>query len=227
MGLRTRFILLLMLASTSACANARDLLTLDIMVDNKIQSESRMSESIARNQELCTICEEFTSQATYYFGENETQTEIINTLHHACSRLHSFEKQCVLLVDYYAPLFFMEIATIHPEQFCGKVNLCEKTVLTPLPKRDDACTICHHAVVEILTKLKDPDTQFEILEMLLKVCNKVENFVQQCKRLVFQYSPLIMVNLEKFLETTDVCTLIHACKASQEVVARSELLAVA
>ncbi|XP_038988916.1 prosaposin-like isoform X1 [Phoenix dactylifera] len=226
MGLRMRFMLLLMLAS-SACTNARDLLTLDIMVDYKIQSENRMSESVARNQELCTLCEEFTSQAIYHLGENKTQAEIINTLHQACSRLHSFEKQCVLLVDYYAPLFFIEIATIHPEQFCEKVNFCKKTILIPLPKRDDACTICHHAVVEILTKLKDPDMQLEIIEMLLKVCNKVENFVQQCKRLVFEYGPLIMVNLEKFLETTDVCALIHACKASQEVVVSSELLAVA
>ncbi|XP_038988918.1 proactivator polypeptide-like 1 isoform X2 [Phoenix dactylifera] len=206
MGLRMRFMLLLMLAS-SACTNARDLLTLDIMVDYKIQSENRMSESVARNQELCTLCEEFTSQAIYHLGENKTQAEIINTLHQACSRLHSFEKQCVLLVDYYAPLFFIEIATIHPEQFCEKVNFCKKTILIPLPKRDDACTICHHAVVEILTKLKDPD--------------------MQCKRLVFEYGPLIMVNLEKFLETTDVCALIHACKASQEVVVSSELLAVA
>ncbi|KAG1338977.1 proactivator polypeptide-like 1 [Cocos nucifera] len=195
--------------------------------DNRIQSESRMSESIARNEELCTLCEEFTSQAIYYIGENETQVEIINTLHQACSQLHSLEKQCALLVDYYAPLFFMEVATIRPEQFCEKVNLCEKTVSVPLPKHDDACTICHHVVEEILTKLEDPDTQLEIIARLLKACNKVENFVQQCKRLVFQYGPLIMANLVKFLETTDVCTSIHACKASQEVVGRSEFLAIA
>lgn len=62
-------------------------------VDYRIQSKSRMSESFARNQELCMLCEEFISQAIYYLGENETQTEIINSLHQACSRLHSFEKQ--------------------------------------------------------------------------------------------------------------------------------------
>ncbi|XP_073113433.1 uncharacterized protein [Elaeis guineensis] len=228
MWLRMRF-MLLMLVISCTCANARNLITLDIMVmpgDYRIQSESRMSESIARNEEMCTLCEEYTSQAMYYLGENETQVEIINTLHQACSRLHSFVKQCVLLVDYYAPLFFMEVATIRPEQFCEKVNLCEKTVLVPLPKHDDACTICHHVIQEILTKLEDPDTQLEIIEMLLKACNRVENFVQQCKRLVFQYGPLIMANLVKFLETTDVCTSIHACRASQEVVVRSEFLAV-
>lgn len=230
MGLRMRFMLLLVLANSCACAYARDLLTSDIIdmpADHKIQSENRMSESSARNEELCTLCEEYASQALYYLGENETQTEILNNLHQACSRLHSFEKQCVLLVDYYAPLFFMEIATISPEQFCEKVNLCEKKVLVHRPKHDDPCTICHHVVVEILTKLKDPDAQLEIIEMLLKACNKVENFVQQCKRLVFQYGPLIMANLEKFLEATDICSTIHACKASQEVVVSSEFLAVA
>lgn len=65
-------------------------------MDYSIQSESRMSESITGYEGLCTLCEEYTSQAVYYLGENETQVEIISTLHQACSQLHSFEKQVSL-----------------------------------------------------------------------------------------------------------------------------------
>ncbi|MBA0827525.1 hypothetical protein Goarm_012302 [Gossypium armourianum] len=62
----------------------------------------------------------------------------------------------------------------------------------------------------------------EILELLLKGCNSVQNYVQKCKRLVFEYGPLILANAEHFLETTDVCTILHACDGGkQESVADS------
>jgi hypothetical protein len=38
----------------------------------------------------------------------------------------------------------------------------------------------------------------------------------QCKRLVLKYTPLILVKGQKFLETTDVCSAIHACKAGTQ-----------
>jgi saposin len=38
----------------------------------------------------------------------------------------------------------------------------------------------------------------------------------QCKRLVLQYIPLIMVNGEKFFEKNDVCALVQACDASHK-----------
>ena len=38
----------------------------------------------------------------------------------------------------------------------------------------------------------------------------------QCKKLVLQYIPLVLVNGEKFLEKNDVCALLQACPASQK-----------
>ncbi|GJM88172.1 hypothetical protein PR202_ga04201 [Eleusine coracana subsp. coracana] len=67
-----------------------------------------------------------------------------------------------------------------------------------------------------MSKLKDPDAEFEIIQILIKECNKIEGHVQQCKRLVLQYIPLILVNGEKFLEKNDVCALVQACDASQK-----------
>lgn len=65
-----------------------------VQVDNEIQSESH----IVRNEKLCTLCKEFASQALYYLGENETQTQVTDILHKACSKLHSLEQQaCYLL----------------------------------------------------------------------------------------------------------------------------------
>lgn len=60
-----------------------------VQVDNEIQSESQ----IVRNEKFCTLCEEFASQALYYLGKNETQTQVISILYKACSKLHSLEQQ--------------------------------------------------------------------------------------------------------------------------------------
>ncbi|XP_042425125.1 proactivator polypeptide-like 1 [Zingiber officinale] len=208
--------LVLMLVISFACANAKSLASLDVFVvqvDNEIQSESH----IVRNEKLCTLCKEFASQALYYLGENVTQTQVTDILHKACSKLHSLEQQCITLVDYYAPLFFLEVSKTSPEEFCDKVNLCDSNAQVSLPKHDNACTLCQDILGEVLSKLQDPDTELEVIEILLKGCNKMENFVQKCKKLVFQYGPLILANAEKLLEKTDLCTSIHACKTSQQV----------
>lgn len=62
-------------------------------------------------------------------------------------------------MDYYAPLFFLEIGLVQPEQFCTKVNLCGAQLPVHLPKAEDVCSVCEHAIVDVLTKLKDPETQ--------------------------------------------------------------------
>lgn len=41
----------------------------------------------------------------------------------------------------------------------------------------------------------------------------------QCKKLVFEYGPLILVNAEEFLVKNDICTLLRACPA-EEIVLR-------
>ncbi|KAJ6795258.1 prosaposin-like [Iris pallida] len=224
MGLKIVSILLLVIAIGCIHVNARSW-TSDSMViemDRKVPSE--VSIEVSRKEEVCTLCQDFTTQAVQYLADNKTQTEIIGILHLACSHLHSFKHQCKLLVDYYAPLFFTEMATVKPELFCEKVNLCNDMTLVHLSKRDNACTLCLRVVDEVRTKLQDPETQLEVIEVLLKGCNKIENFVQECKKLVFEYGPLILANAEKFLETTDICVATHVCRGSSEAATLKELL---
>ncbi|KAK9193649.1 hypothetical protein WN944_004346 [Citrus x changshan-huyou] len=178
------------------------------------EKESQPVENFARNENQCTLCEEFAAKAVDYFAENKTQTGIINLLHSSCSHLHSFEEECISVVDYYVPLFFLEISTIQPADFCQKFNLCQRVAIFSSQLREDSCELCRHTVSEVLTKLKDPDTQLEIIEVLLKACNSVDKFAKKCKKLVFEYGPLILANTEQFLETTDICTILHACKSS-------------
>lgn len=57
-----------------------------------------------RNDNVCMLCEEYTSQALDYLSDNKTQTEILERLHKSCSHLPSF-KQEVLFFSYSSYLF--------------------------------------------------------------------------------------------------------------------------
>uniref|UniRef100_A0A1D1XM46 Pulmonary surfactant-associated protein B n=1 Tax=Anthurium amnicola TaxID=1678845 RepID=A0A1D1XM46_9ARAE len=214
MGVRLTFLFLLFVSIDWIYADARTREISDLTVVQVVPgSGSKVHAENVKNEKLCTLCEQFTTQAVEYLNNNKTHTEIVENLHHACFQLHSLKEQCILLVDYYAPLFFVEVGLIRPEVFCKKVNLCQEMPFFHLLKREDSCSICHRTVIDVLTKLRDPDTQLEIIQTLVKACNKVEHFAQECKRLVFEYGPVILINAEKFLETTDICVVIRACKA--------------
>ncbi|KAK8464777.1 hypothetical protein PHAVU_010G067500 [Phaseolus vulgaris] len=59
--------------------------------------------------------------------------------------------------------------------------------------------------------------RLEIMEALLKACNSMDQLAKKCKRMVFEYGPLIIVKAEKYLKTTDICTALHVCPASTAV----------
>ncbi|XP_004506439.1 uncharacterized protein [Cicer arietinum] len=163
--------------------------------------------------DVCSLCEEYTTKALNYIKDNNTQAEIIDGLHNTCYQLLSFKKQCIELVDYYAPLFFSKIALIKPGELCEKFNLCESAKASS-QVQGNSCGLCKDAVAALLVELNDPDTKLEIMEKLLKACKSLEKYAKECKKIVFEYGPLILINAEKFLKTADICTTLHACPAS-------------
>ena len=62
-------------------------------------------------------------------------------------------------MDYYAPLFFLELDSVQPGEFCQKVNLCEQIAIISAKVQQDSCGFCKEAVSELMDKLQDPDTQ--------------------------------------------------------------------
>ncbi|XP_019085063.1 PREDICTED: proactivator polypeptide-like 1 isoform X1 [Camelina sativa] len=183
-----------------------------------VDSTTTLSEQVSNKEEVCTLCEEYVTDALTYLEKNVTQAEIIDDLHERCSQLRGFAKQqCVTLVDYYVPLFFLQLKSFQPHYFCKRLNLCGKVVALVEDVRQDSCGVCHRTVSEILIKLQDPDTQLDIVELLLKGCKSFKNYAKKCKTLVFEYGPLILVNAEEFLVKNDICTLLRACPAEKSV----------
>lgn len=212
----TRVLLVLVMLCSCWRCNARDLTGLQSN-DKVSEGEAQHVQVLTKNENLCTLCEEFTSEALEYLLLNKTQKEIISILHKSCSKIPSFKQQCIVLVDYYAPLFFLEVSSINAGDFCRKVNLCEEGISMSVDLPKDKCDLCHTVVSEALLKLKDPDTELEIVELLLKACNSIGKNVTKCKKLVFEYAPIILINAEQFLEANDMCTILHACDAEAVV----------
>ncbi|XP_052157290.1 uncharacterized protein [Oryza sativa Japonica Group] len=185
-------------------------LAFDNAVGEKI-SNMETSLTMKVDPQLCQICEEFATEALFYLNENETQVEIIATLHQACSKFPSFKLECTKLVDYYVSLFFTKVTSLSPEEFCESVSLCHKVTFIRLPRHEDSCDLCHEVVDEILTDLENPDVELKIIEVLLKGCNNAENFVQKCKKLIIQNAPIILEHIKKFLKKRDFCNSIHVC----------------
>lgn len=48
---------------------------------------------------------------------------------------------------------------VKPEELCESAHLCPKGSATRSSTRGDACGLCHHVLVEVLTMLKDPNTK--------------------------------------------------------------------
>uniref|UniRef100_A0A0D3DSC3 Pulmonary surfactant-associated protein B n=1 Tax=Brassica oleracea var. oleracea TaxID=109376 RepID=A0A0D3DSC3_BRAOL len=175
------------------------------------------AEKVIKNEKVCTLCEEYVNVAISYLENNQTQAQIIEDLHDRCSHMRGFAQQCVTLVDYYVPLFFIQLESFQPQDFCKRMNLCDKVAALVEEARQDSCAVCHKTVSDILIKLQDPDTQLDIVELLLKGCKSFKNHEKKCKKLVFEYGPLILVNANDFLVKNDVCKLLRACPDEKTV----------
>ncbi|CAN8278811.1 unnamed protein product [Cochlearia groenlandica] len=196
------------------------LMGLTLISDARSIVDSTFSEEVSKKENVCTLCEEYVTVALSYLEKNDTQAQIIDELHDRCSRTRGFAQQCITLVDYYVPLFFLQLDSFQPEEFCKRMNLCDKVVALVEEARQDSCGVCHKTVSEILIKLQDPDTQLDIVELLLKGCKSLKNYEKKCKKLVFEYGPLILVNAEEYLVKNDVCTLLRACPAEKTVLSQ-------
>ncbi|XP_021766420.1 proactivator polypeptide-like 1 [Chenopodium quinoa] len=198
MDVRVGLVVLLVLAGNLVC-DSRSLAASDVS-----------GLEIAGPIDVCTMCEEYTTLALDYLNQNKTHNEIMESLHKACLQMHGLVKQCTLLVNYYAPLFFLEVSSVEPEGFCKKIDLCRNVVVS-IPEKRNKCDLCHRAVDEALDKLKDPDTELEVIQILLKACNAVGRYTKKCKSMVFEFGPLILVDAQKFIANVDLCSTFHAC----------------
>ncbi|XP_073066490.1 uncharacterized protein [Primulina eburnea] len=95
-----------------------------LVSDLRSLEDAQFMEEFRKN-DLCTLCKKLASDALKYLAENKTRTEIISILHQACTKIHPFEKECIVLVDFYAPLLLSEVSSMKPTDLCQKTDLCK------------------------------------------------------------------------------------------------------
>ncbi|KAG7027542.1 Proactivator polypeptide-like 1, partial [Cucurbita argyrosperma subsp. argyrosperma] len=213
MDLRFGLVFLLVVCAAWDC-DARKLASSDHESSYlELEKDVEASSEASSNPKICKLCESLVSQAVEYLADNNTQNEITGILQQTCAVLGVFKEECISLVDNYVPLFFSEISSIEPSSICQSARICEQVTIISSQIQDNSCGFCQETISKILDKLKDPDTQIEILQTLLNMCDSLGYRVKQCKKLVFEYGPLILANSEKVLEQTNICKAIHACPA--------------
>ncbi|KAL1201674.1 Cyclin-B1-5 [Cardamine amara subsp. amara] len=172
-------------------------------------------ESAHENQ-VCEFCDKYVTLAIDYLQEDDNQNSIVEALHLSCSQIPPLKKQCLSMVDHYTQLFFTQVSEFKSDQICKKLNLCQAMTESALASQvhQGNCDACRQTVSEVITKLKDPETKLKIIRFLLKECKTLNNNQDKCKKLVFEYGPLMLADVEKFLEKNDVCSILRVCPAT-------------
>ncbi|KAE9600904.1 hypothetical protein Lal_00011342 [Lupinus albus] len=202
---------LILLGATWSC----DARQLAIANTNKHSNDTAILV-LHRKIDVCELCEQYTTEALEYLDDKNNQNEIIGTLHDMCYRMLSFKKQCIELMDYYVPIFFSQVASAQPRELCKKFNLCPDSAKISSQVQENNCDFCKDTVTTLVDKLKDPDTELQIMQVLLKVCDSMEKLKKNCKKMVLEYGPLIFFNAENFLKPEEICTALHACPATTQ-----------
>ncbi|XP_019184295.1 PREDICTED: prosaposin-like [Ipomoea nil] len=193
MDRRLCFVVVVVLAAISSwCCSAKDLAAADL----KTQSLEEQVQ-VSGNEDQCSLCKQIASNVITYFSEN------YQTLYSLCYALFDLFPQCFEIVE--------EISSSDPETLCKSVHLCEGVVSISQYASNSSCDLCHRAVMGAIQKLKNPDTQVEVLQLFLRACDSAKKISTKCKKLVFEYAPSILMNAEQFPITNDICTLLHVC----------------
>ncbi|XP_020878986.1 prosaposin isoform X2 [Arabidopsis lyrata subsp. lyrata] len=164
------------------------------------------------DNQVCELCDKYVTLAIDYLQDYDNQNALVEALHISCSQIPPLKKQCLSMVDHYTQLFFTQVSTITSDQICKRLNLCQAAT-PPFASQvhQGNCEACRQTVSEVVAKLKDPQTKLKIIRLLLKECKSLNNYQDKCKKMVFEYGPLMLTDLEKFLEKKDVCFILHVC----------------
>ncbi|MQM06244.1 hypothetical protein Taro_039067, partial [Colocasia esculenta] len=102
-------------------------------------------------------------------------------------------------------------------------------------KHKKFCILCEHFATQATQYLKENKTQGEIIEIFHRACHRLpsfqqqlriverlvkgcvmaERFAEQCQTLIFQYGPVLLVNIVRLLERADLCVSLHACQGNR------------
>ncbi|XP_057467274.1 uncharacterized protein LOC130756716 [Actinidia eriantha] len=186
------------------------------------EGEVKAFQVISTNANKCVfLCEAFVSIILKYLKQSTTPIEMFDIVRKSCSQMGSFEQQCTTMVDRFGSQLIMEIGTMQPGFLCGKFNFSEHNTLmtSSLQSLDqyslyslDWCNLCHFVIAEVVVQLKDPDTRAAIIQGLSSACYFAMEYAGMCQALVSGIGPVALLELERFLESGDLCTTFRVCK---------------
>ncbi|CAA6658131.1 unnamed protein product [Spirodela intermedia] len=187
---------------------------------------------------FCHSCREVSRKAERFLNDPSLYKEVEKISGEVCHIIRSdLQVKCRKLLELYLregilffQIVFLEKNLCNYTGFCPASNrtnssssisaeqspirlpsLGEINLPSFMMKARAGCDACHVAAEQIRRGLDDHEQQIKIIKALLEACESLPSHANQCKRSVFQYGPLVLGNLQKFLIGNDLCILLRMC----------------
>ncbi|XP_077253413.1 uncharacterized protein LOC143892576 [Tasmannia lanceolata] len=178
---------------------------------------------------ICYSCLDVSRKVEQILTDPKVLEKFVMLSADVCNLLPSdIQVKCIQMSEMYihqAVLFLQEYFS--EESLCNSTGLCsenakvllmssngtEKQISANKISDERTCKTCRDAIDELRNDLDNPEKQIKVIRFLLKACENAKNHVRECKKLVFEYGPLVLANLDKYLSSNDLCHMLHICDA--------------
>ncbi|XP_063968847.1 uncharacterized protein LOC129281952 isoform X7 [Lytechinus pictus] len=173
------------------------------------------SLKINGDSEFCDDCKKFMGDIQALLTNTTFQQGIIKELEGLCVNAGSFEAECKLLIQTYAPtVFAMIVSELDPTTACTAIQLCPggSAPMVALTKTDPQfCSACKSLLTDVVSLLSNQTFENEILAQVEKLCAMAGSLQAECELLVKTYGLAAFSYLEAELDPNTVCTEIGLC----------------
>ncbi|MQM04724.1 hypothetical protein Taro_037527 [Colocasia esculenta] len=199
-----------------------------VLAENKFSSQGDVPPDF-----FCHSCLEVSKKVERFLADPSLNDEVDTLSNEICHILHpDLQVKCMKIMELYLRegILFLQILFLE-KNICNSTGFCPNNNRSSTPTSGDngqiksstpfkarewkRCETCHVAAEQIRKGLEDHEQQIKVIKTLLDACELVQTYADKCKRLVFQYGPLGLANLQKFLSSTDFCHLIHLCEEAK------------
>lgn len=194
---------------------------------------TKLSDESKKSGFFCDTCLDVSSEVTKILSDSDLSDKIEVFFAQLCQILPSdMESKCVDTAESYIEEIISYLQDLFEEEnLCYDTGLCTENaeisqithaskiqpLLMPLESDTNVCTVCLNATDAFINALDDPEMKIKVIKILFKACQQVENHVQQCQKLVFEYAPIFLSRIEKYMKNGELCTLLQLCSMDSDI----------
>jgi len=174
-----------------------------------------------KDSETCVLCQFVVAKIELFLQDNQTDSEIIESLEQACSLFvdTNWVTDCTGMVQQFAPAIIDYIVNSGtPDQVCSVFKLCNSSSTVGTKSGNEFyCAACTFVTAQVENYLQQNNTESDILVFLEKDCKILvdKTLVAACQAVVAQYGPTIITMLINKESPDTICSQIGLCNSTK------------